>query len=454
MSALGSMMLSQMACDDVATRLNDEDFYSPAHREIYRAIRQLMMESRAIDIVTVKNELVLRDKLASAGGVEYLMQIAESVPSAANATHYASIVLDYAVLRRLEAAGHEIVKMVHDPELEVQDKVDSAETKVYEVGKRRLGQEFTTVRTLAKEFFKDVDHLIETGEPALGMASGFADLDALTTGHYPGDLVILAARPAMGKTSLALNVAVHAAKSGQGSVAVFSLEMTGPQLVRRMISTMAQVPMSALKKPNISDRDYQRLANACDDLYRLPIFIDDTSDVSPLEVKGKCRRLKAQGNLALIVIDYLQLMRSSKRTENRNQEIGDIARALKQTAKDLKVPVMALCQVNRAVESRDDKRPTLSDLRESGSIEAEADLVMSVYRHEYYRKKNTESQSDEKWDPNKAEVAELGILKHRSGPTGTVMMAFQPAYTRFSDLAPESREEYLRMLRSNDIGPE
>ncbi len=292
MSALGSMMLSQMACDDVATRLNDEDFYSPAHREIYRAIRQLMMESRAIDIVTVKNELVLRDKLASAGGVEYLMQIAESVPSAANATHYASIVLDYAVLRRLEAAGHEIVKMVHDPELEVQDKVDSAETKVYEVGKRRLGQEFTTVRTLAKEFFKDVDHLIETGEPALGMASGFADLDALTTGHYPGDLVILAARPAMGKTSLALNVAVHAAKSGQGSVAVFSLEMTGPQLVRRMISTMAQVPMSALKKPNISDRDYQRLANACDDLYRLPIFIDDTSDVSPLEVKGKCREKK------------------------------------------------------------------------------------------------------------------------------------------------------------------
>lgn len=449
MSALGAMMLSQQACDDVLSRIRDDGyFYLPRHQEIYRAIRQLHLENQAVDLITVRNALQQRGKLESAGGVEYLYQLNEYVPTAANAEHYAGIVVDYAVLRSLQSAGHEIVKLVTEPELDIDEKVEKAESLVYGAGQSRLGKEFVTTRELAKDFFKEIDHLMDTNEPKLGMPSGFVDLDKLTTGLYPGDLVILAARPAMGKTSLALNFAVQVAKENLGSVAVFSLEMTGDQLIRRMISTLANVPMSFFRKPGLSDRDYQKLADACDDLYRWPIFVDDTSDVSPTELKGKCRRLMAKGRLSLIIVDYLQLMKSSSRkTENRNQEIGEIARSLKQTAKDLRVPIIALCQVNRAVESRDDKRPALSDLRESGSIEAEADIVMSIYRNDYYQKRF--SDKIEQFDAKRAEVAELGILKHRNGPTGTILLAFQPAYTRFSNLDDNSKQEYEESLKKN-----
>lgn len=445
MSALGAMMISERGAEEVHSILTEDDFYRPAHREVFLAMRQLMLQAKVIDLVTLPHELEVRGKLGEVGGLEYLIQLMDAVPSAHNAAYYAGIVQDLATLRRLEDAGREIVGLVHDPDKEPDDKVDQAEDLVFEVGRKRLGKYFAPVRSLAKDFFKDVDHLLETGEPILGTLSGYADLDNLTTGFYGGDFVILAARPAMGKTSLAMNIATHVAKLSKGNVAVFNLEMSGQQLVRRMISTLAKVPMGTLKKANLSTHDYQKLTDACEELYELPIYIDDSSDVSPMEMRGKCRRLKADGGLAMIIVDYLQLMRSSKRTENRTQEISDIARALKALAKDLDVPVLALSQLNRGVESRPDKRPMLSDIRESGSIEAEADMVMFVYREEYYRRKEA---SDTSWNPDAAEVAELIIGKHRNGPTGTVLLGFQPAYTKFTLLDEGSKSEYFRMLKS------
>lgn len=446
MATLGSMMLSERAAEEVQAILTEDDFYQPAHREVFRAVRQLLLSAKAIDLVTIKDELLARGMLAEVGGTEYLIQIAESVPTAQNATYYAEIVQDKATLRRLEQAGHEILGIVRNQESTADEKVDDAESLVFEVGQKRLGKYFDTAKTLAKEFFKDVDHLLDTGEPILGLPTGFRDLDNVTTGLYGSDFTIVAARPAMGKTSLVLNFALNIARQDKGAVAIFSLEMSGQQLVRRIISTIAQVPMGTLKKADLSSHDYQKLADACEELYTLPIFIDDSSDINPLDMRGKCRRLKADQGLALVVVDYIQLMRgNSRRPENRNQEIGEIARGLKAMAKELNVPVVALSQLNRGVESRENKRPMLADIRESGSIEAEADLVMFIFREEYYKRK--EAESADKWNPDSAEVAELIIGKHRNGPTGTVLLGFQPAYTRFTLLDEDSKIAYSRRSR-------
>lgn len=440
MGTLGAMLLSERACEEVQSLVGEDDFYHPAHKEIFRAIRQLMMNAKAVDLVTAKNELIERGTLQAVGGVDYLIQVAESVPSASNAPHYAQIVLDKATQRRLEDTGHEIIKVVRDGEKDAEEMVDEAERMVFEVGRARIGKYFSPVRSLAKDFFVDVDRLNETGEPLLGSSTGFADLNEMTGGFYPGELTIVAARPSMGKTSLVLAFALSVAKEGKG-VAVFSLEMSGQQLVRRLASMIGRVSMGVLKKTRLSFEEYDALANACETLYGLPIFIDDTSDVSPLEMRGKCRRLKAESGLSLVVVDYLQLMRSNRRTENRVQEISEIARSLKALSKELEVPVIALSQLNRGVEGRDDKRPMLSDIRESGSIEAEADLVMMIYRDEYYKAKEAHEPRD--YDPKRVEVAEILIAKHRNGPTGKVLLAFQPSYALFSNLDDSSKSQYL-----------
>ncbi len=433
MSTLGSMLLSDRAAEEIVSMLTEEDFYYPAHRQIFRAMRQLLNNSKPLDLLTVKNELVARGALEEAGGEDYLIEIAEFVPSAANATFYAQIVLDKATLRRLENAGRGIVQIAHEAdEHSADDRVDKAEQLVFEVGRRRLGSYFQHVSTLAKEFFVDVDNIIESGEPLLGITSGFADLDRMTTGFYGGDLVIVGARPSMGKTALVLDFALAAAKEKKGNVAVFSLEMSAMQLVRRLVSMVSGVGGHVLKNPNIGMDTYKRLADACETLYSLPIHIDDASDVTPLEMRGKCRRLKAEGGLSLVVIDYLQLMRGSRRTENRTQEISEIARNTKAMAKELNVPVIALSQLNRGVEAREDKRPVLSDIRESGSIEAEADVVMLLYRDAYYKAK--EEQRDAPYDPDHVEEAEIIIAKHRNGPTGKVILGFQPSYARYRSL--------------------
>ncbi|MCH7903409.1 MAG: replicative DNA helicase [Armatimonadetes bacterium] len=445
MAVLGSMMLSERASEQVVNFVTEDDFYVPAHREIFRALTQLLTSHKVIDLVTLKNELLEREKLDQVGGKEYLIKIVESVPSAANSEYYAGIVQDKATLRRLEDAANQILKDVHRPDGTADEMVNEAESLVFEVGRKRLGRYFEGVATLATQFFEDVDHLMDTGEPILGTPTGYSDLDEVTTGFYGGDFVVIAARPAMGKTSLALNFALHVAGQGKGNVAIFSLEMSGQQLVRRLISMLAKVPMNTLKKANLSNENYQKLVDACEALHSMPIFIDDSSDISPLEMRGKCRRLKADGGLSLVIVDYLQLMRGSRRSENRTQEIGEIARGLKALSKELDVPVIALSQLNRAVESRENKRPMLADIRESGSIEAEADMVMFIYRHKYYQRQEVSSFQDATAGEN--EATELIIGKHRNGPTGTVLLGFQPSYTRFTQLDEDSKAQYWKMLR-------
>lgn len=434
MCVLGSMMLSEKAIEQVFEVLNVEDFYRPGHRIIFQAMQTLANQSRAVDLVTVRNELQEKGQLEMVGGVPYLVSIAESVPSPGNALDYSEIVLDKATLRRLESAGQEIIRTVHDPDSEVEQKVDDAERIVFDVGKRRLRKSFEHVRDVARAFFKDVDNLYESGQPVLGVPSGFYDLDKLTGGLYGGDLNILAARPAMGKTSFVLSLALNVARQQKGNVAVFSLEMGSQQLVRRMLSMLSGVSMSVLKNPHLSDDDYHAMADACESLYSLPLYLDDNSDVSPFELRAKCRRLKAEGGLSLVLIDYLQLMRGNRKTDNRTQEVSEIARALKSLAKELDVPVIALAQLSRGVESRPDKRPMLSDIRESGSIEAEADIVMFIYRDAYYAAKEEGAQNESYQNMDHVDESEIIIAKHRNGPTGKVILGFQPNYARFVNL--------------------
>ncbi|HJP82124.1 MAG TPA: replicative DNA helicase [Fimbriimonadaceae bacterium] len=432
MSTLGSMMLDDRAAEEVLAILDTDDFYRPAHRDIFRAIRQLVNSGKPPNLEFVIQELRDREVLDDIGGENYLIQVAEYVPSPSSATFYAREVQDKATMRRLERAGRDIVAVVHDADQgDADEKVDKAEQLVFEVGRRRMGTYFKHVSSLAKEFFVDVDHIMDSGEPMVGITSGFADLDKMTTGFYGGDMVIIGARPSMGKTALVLDFALAAAKEEKGAVAIFSLEMSGMQLVRRMVSMVSGVSGHALKSPSLSDDTYRKLADACEHLYSLPIHIDDASDINPLEMRGKCRRLKAEAGLSLVVVDYLQLMRGNKRTENRTQEISEIARGIKAMAKELQVPVIALSQLNRGVEAREEKRPVLSDIRESGSIEAEADIVMLLYRDAYYKAKE-EREVD--WDPEKVEEAEVIIAKHRNGPTGKVILGFQPSYARYRPL--------------------
>ena len=439
MSTLGAMLLSERAAEEIVTILQEDDFYAPRHRLVFRAMKSLIAGHKPIDMTTLTEELKARGDLANVGGADYLTEIDLFVPSASNSAAYAQIVLDKSTLRRLEQTGREIVGVVHNPEVnEVQEKVDKAEQLIFEVGRKQLGKYFEPVSKLAKEFFVDVDTILETGVPMEGLKVGFTDLDTMTSGFYPGDFVVCGARPAMGKTSLILEMALnvarqHSRQGTRGSVALFSLEMASIQLVRRLVAMLSTVPNSVLKKGNISPSDYQKLADACDELYSMPIFIDDNSDLSPLEMRGKCRRLKAEHGLSFVMIDYLQLMRGSRRTENRVQEISEIARACKSMAKELEVPVLALSQLSRAVESREDKRPQLSDIRESGSIEAEADMVMMLYRDAYYKKK--EEHKPQYDNASEVEEAEIIVAKHRNGPVGTVKMAFQPALSRWRNAA-------------------
>ncbi len=434
MGVLGSMLLSARAAEEVAGLLSEEDFYQPAHQEVYRAMLQLIRSGKAVDILTLRSELEARGTLQQVGGVDYLVQVMESVPSAANAVPYARIVLEKSTLRRLETAGRTIAGLARSPEIpDVDGKVDEAERLIYEVGSKRLGKDFQAVGTLATEFFRDIDQIMETGEPMTGVHSGFYSLDEMTTGFYPGDLVIVAARPSMGKTALVLNFALNVARTRKGPVAIFSLEMSGAQLVRRLVSMISGVRGDVLKSTHITDEQYTKIVDACEELSTLPIYIDDSSEINGLEIKGKCRRLQQQhGELALIVVDYLQLMRATRKVENRVQEVGEIARSLKAVAKDLSVPVVALSQLSRSVETREGRKPQLSDLRESGSIEAEADLVMFIFREDYYKPK--EERAQELVNENVAQEAEIIIAKHRNGPTGTVKVGFQPAFARFVNL--------------------
>ena len=437
---LGSMLLSKRMAEQISSTLQTEQFYRPAHQLIFNAMRQLVSMNRPIDFLTLKDELTARGQLTECGGEDYILQLAEFVPSAANGEYYAEIVADRSQLRNLDSAGREIITIAHDPDGgDAKDRVDRAEQIVFDVGRKDTGNYFQPIESLAKEFFIDVDKFLTTGIPMSGRKVGFYDLDEVTTGFKEGDFVIIGARPAMGKTSLVLDFALNVArdlyrKQEKGSVAVFSLEMGADQLTRRMVSMLSGVSTRILQKEGELSMDkYERLADACDELYQLPIYIDETSDISALDLRQKCRRLQADKGLSIIIVDYLQLMRgSSRRPENRVQEISEIARTLKTTARLLKVPVIALSQLSRAVENREDKRPQLSDIRESGSIEAEADIVMMLYRDSYYKAKEENRREVENFED--VETAEVIIAKHRNGPTGVVKLGFQPAFARYRNL--------------------
>jgi replicative DNA helicase len=444
-------MLDADALDKVIEILQIEDFYHPAHRILYEAIASLHERSQAVDLLTVQEELRRRNRLDEVGGLPALVSIIESVPTAANAEYYARIVQEKATLRRLLRAAHEIVRLVEDPELELQQILDQAEQAVYQVAERQIEREFHEMNQLVVRVLGQFEERYQTmqerpsSEFLLGVSTGFRDLDRVLSGLQPSELIILAARPSVGKTSLAINIAEHVAIRMNQPVAIFSLEMAAEQLVQRMLCSQSAVSAQRLRRLQLTLDDWERLHLAAERLFRAPLYIDDTSSLSPMEMRAKCRRLKAKldnRKLGLIVVDYLQLMRSSnRRVENRNQEIGEIARALKQIAREFHVPVLVLSQLSRSVERRENKRPMLSDLRDSGSIEAEADVVLFIHREEYYGDKEATPVEPPPGYVHQEEV-EIIIAKQRNGPTGKVVMAFQPDYSRFVGIEREPVSVY------------
>lgn len=447
MSALGAMMLSAEAVQMVIERCRVEDFYRGGHRTLFDAMLAISDRMEPVDLVTVQEELQRRGELDKIGGTEYLLQLAEMVPSVSNAGYYAEIVRRKSMLRRLKEAAEEVEKLVHSDE-DFDAVFDRAEQAIFSAGQRRLGQYFQHAKPLISEYFDQVTDLYENDKVMMGMPTRYPDLDRVTTGLYPGELTILAARPSVGKTALALHMAMNVALFQKQTVAFFSLEMPAMQLIQRMICSNAAVNSQSLRT-RLNEDEFSRIHMATDRLYSMPLYIDDSSDVSSLEVLAKCRRLKSEHDLGLIVVDYLQLMRGGRRTENRVQEISEVARGLKRIAKDLSLPVIALSQLSRSVEYRDDKRPLLSDLRESGSIEAEADVVLLLYREAYYKRKASgpaDEQEDDKepeqWKSDEGhttEKVEVDIAKNRNGPTAKITLAFQPEFARFLPLERDKR---------------
>lgn len=438
MSTLGSMMLDTHAIEKVAEILKPEDFYREAHRILYEVILSLAERHIPVDLLTVQEELRRRNQLEEVGGLPALIQIVESVPTASNAEYYARIVEEKAILRRLIRAAHDILQLADDPDLELQEIIDRAEQAVFSVAQRRIGRYFTAIDRLLLQAMEHIEQVQLSGRGILGVPTHFPLLDYWTSGLQPSELIILAARPGVGKTALALNIAENIALRENRPVAIFSLEMSREQLVQRMLCSQSGVSGNLIRHGRLSSEDWERLQIAAERLFRAPIYIDDTSGLSVLEMRAKCRRLKAERNdLALIIIDYLQLMRShGRRVENRNQEIAEIARALKALAREFEVPVLVLSQLSRAVERREEKRPILSDLRDSGSIEAEADVVLFIYRPNRQQTESGDPYESEPRTPGviPTEEVEIIIAKQRNGPTTRFHLGFQPSLSRFVTL--------------------
>ena len=427
-SVLGAMMLSPAAIAAVteASVLQPDDFYRPGYGNIFKAILSLYAKGDPVDGITVVDELDRAGTLQAAGGAERVHELAAFVPAASNASHYARIVSEMATLRGLIRAGNDIARLGFDRPGETVELVDRAESIVFDLSQQRVSTEFAHIDDLLKESFETITKLYEAGSDITGTASGFRDLDRLTSGFQPGNLVIVAARPSMGKSALALCMASNVAVRYETPVALFTLEMSKAEVTQRLMCSEGKVESQRLRTGKLAVDDWPRLTAACDKLSKAPIYVDDTGSITMMEIRSKLRRLKMrQPALGLVIIDYLQLMTSGTTVENRVQEVSQISRALKVLARDLDVPIVALSQLSRAVEQRHDKRPILSDLRESGSIEQDADLVMFVYRDEYYNPEETDS----------AGIAELILAKHRNGATGIEKLAFQKRYAKFADLA-------------------
>jgi replicative DNA helicase len=426
-SVLGAMLLSASAVGTVSEILDAADFYRESHAKLYRGALALWAKGEPVDAITLANELDERGQLEEIGGQARVAELAALVPSTSNVEHYARIVKEMATLRGLVRAGQEITRLGQDRPGEVVDLVDRAEQIVFDLTQQRITSDFAHIEVLLKESFERITQLYEAGVDITGIPSGFRELDLLTSGFQPGNLVILAARPSMGKSSLGFGIATNLAVRLEVPVALFTLEMSKSEVTQRMMCSEAKVESQRLRTGRLAPDDWPRLTAACDRLMKAPIYVDDTGSTTIMEVRSKARRLKSrEPSLGLIIVDYLQLMTSGSTVENRVQEVSQISRALKVLARDLEVPILAMSQLSRAVEQRHDKRPILSDLRESGSLEQDSDLVMFVYRDEYYLGEESEQQG----------IAEVLLAKHRNGPTGTVKLSFLKRYAKFADLAP------------------
>ncbi len=422
-SVLGAMLLSKDAIADVIETLSHDDFYRPAHGTIYSAIVDIFGRGEPADAITVANYLTKHGALSNVGGAAYLHTLVASVPTAANASYYGRIVADRAVLRRLVDAGTRISQMGYSGDAEVDTLVDRAQTEVFEVTTRRTSDDYLPLSEIMPLALEEIE-AIESEGKSVGVPTGFKDLDQLTHGLHPGQLVIVAARPAVGKSTLGLDFARSASiKNGMTSV-IFSLEMSRNEIVMRLLSAEASVSLSNMRGGLMGEADWDRMAKKMGQVNGAPLFIDDSPNMTMMEIRAKARRLKQRHDLKLIVLDYMQLMSSGKRVESRQVEVSEFSRSLKLLAKELQVPIVALSQLNRGPEQRQDKRPMLSDLRESGSLEQDADVVILLHREDMYDKGGARSGE-----------ADFIVAKHRNGPTDKVTVAFQGHYSRFVDMA-------------------
>jgi len=428
-AALGSMLLQEDAILRGVDILRPEDFYKKAHQNIFKSILELFEKSRGIDLVTLTEELNRKNLLEDIGGITYLTNLINSVPTAANIEHYIKIIEEKSILRNLINSATKIISMGYEEKEDAKILLDKAEHLIFEVSERNLGQSFVPIKEILQDSFEKIENLYHRDEFITGISSGFDEFDDITTGFQPSELIIIAGRPGMGKTAFCMTIAQHIAVLKNIPVALFSLEMSKSQLVQRMLCSEARVDAHNLRKGRLAESDWPTLSMAAGRLASAPIFIDDTAGITCLEIKAKARRLKAQHNLGLVIIDYLQLITSSGRVENRQQEISEISRSLKGLARELNVPIIAVSQLSRAVEQRIERRPRLSDLRESGAIEQDADLVVFLYREEYYKTKT-----------EKKGIAEVIISKQRNGPTGQIDLAFVKEYAKFENLARISEE--------------
>ena len=426
-AVLGGIFFRNNVFHTLADTLSADDFYLPAHRTLFTAFLELYRKNAPIDLVATAANLKDRGELENVGGAAYLAELAQTVVSGANAEYYATIVRDKALQRSLIDACSDIIGNCFDASRPIETLLDESEQIVFSISERTSGKAFKSSKELINRVFEDLTRRMERKEQVTGVTTGYNRLDQMTAGLQPSDLIVLAARPSMGKTAFALNMAMRAAVQDNVPVAIFSLEMSMDQLMMRMLCAWGKVDLGHLRRGYLDSEEWYRLYNAADVLGQAPIYIDDTPALSPLELRARTRRLKAESGVGLVMVDYLQLMRGSRRTDSREQEISEISRSLKSLAKELDIPVIALSQLNRKLEERTDKRPLLSDLRESGAIEQDADVIMFIYRDEVYHK-----QPD---NPHKG-TAEIIIGKQRNGPIGTALLAFLGAYTAFEDLEP------------------
>ena len=422
-AVLGSMLTDKEAVNAAIESLKEDAFYRDDNRIIFQAIVNLYSKSEPIDIITLKDELESMDKFEQVGGYEYLASLPDKVPTTANVQKYIKIVEEKSILRNLIKTANEIIELGYDPTEDVEDIMDGAEKKIFDIMQSKNQKGYTPIKDVLVESFTKLEELYNRKQHITGVPTGFAELDYKTAGLHGSELILVAARPAMGKTAFALNLATNAALRGNAPVAIFSLEMSKDQLVNRILCSEAMVDSNKVRTGKLDEDDWVKLAGAIGPFSEAEMYIDDTPGISVMEIRTKCRKLKMEKNIGLVVIDYLQLVQGNKRTASREQEISEISRSLKILAKEINVPVIALSQLSRAVEQRPDHRPMLSDLRESGAIEQDADIVMFLYRDDYYNKES-----------EKKDIAEVIIAKQRGGQTGTVELLWMGNYTKFVNL--------------------